>query len=163
MSTKKAPRTTWPRLRGRTPHHGATPAPDPLDWGPLADAARVGIEWMLDRAAEMVADYSEEAEAVERVRVFVHARLAGLEIPLAVEDLLFVMGLVIQRVGAHVGVEDADAELGAPVEEMLDVMGLPLDGVAPLRLGLRPRPLIRRCPGAASVRFVRDPYIHAAA
>lgn len=161
MSTKTATRINSPRLRGITPIRGETAASDPIDWGPLADAARVGAEWMLDRAAAMVTDYPEEADAVERVRVFMHARLAGIALPLAVEDLLFVMGLVIQRLGEHVGVADAAAELADPIEAALRAMRMPLDAVVPLRHGLRP--LIRRCPGPASARVVRDPYIHAAA
>ena len=162
MTTKKDSRARPATSRPRGAHvsQRAAPLAPPVDWAPIADAALVGAEWVLDRAAEIAADYTEEAAAVERVRAFVHAQLAGVDAPLAIEDLLFVMGLVIERLGRDLGIDDPAT---AMVDPFIATFGGARDELAALRLELRMRPLVRHCPGAPSARRVRDLYIHAAA
>jgi hypothetical protein len=67
----------------------------PLDWTPLFHAFREAFEWALDVAAGLARDYREEVEAVERVREFMRARLAGEPANLSVDDVLFTFALII--------------------------------------------------------------------
>ncbi len=167
MSTKKNVRasSTLPRFRGFTPPRFEVPAPDPdldpIDWTPIAESALVAAEWALDRTAELVGDDPEEAAIVARVRVFVHGQYAGIAVPLAIEDLAFVMGLLIQRLGHDRGADDIALALH-DLEPLAAAMGVPRSDLRALHRGLSPRPRRRYCPGAPG-RRVRDLYIHTAA
>jgi hypothetical protein len=144
MTTKKGQRSR--RAEGRMRDTDARAA----EWNRVHAAVTDAADWALDLAGELVGDYPEELVAVERVRQFVHARLAGLGVPLELDDLLLVMALVIQSIGhGHV-----TRLVEAIVDPVATSMGLP-------RAARRPVP--RHCPGAPSARCVRDPYIHAAA
>jgi len=67
----------------------------PLDWTPLFHAFRDAFEWALDIAASLAREYREEVEAVERVRAFMRARLAGEAANLSVDDVLFTFALIM--------------------------------------------------------------------
>ena len=59
----------------------------PLDWTPLFAAFKEAFAWALDVATGLARDYPEEVEAVERVRVFMKARLAGKPATVPVDDV----------------------------------------------------------------------------
>ena len=121
-----------------------------VEWDRLHAAVTDAADWALDRAGELAVDYPEELVAVERVRLFVHARLAGVAVPLDLDDLLLVMALVIQSIGR------------GHVTRLVEAIADPVAASMGLPRGAR-RPVPRHCPGAPSARCVRDPYIHAAA
>ena len=58
----------------------------PLDWTPLFAAFREAFEWALDVAVGLAGDFPEEVEAVERVRTFMRARIAGQPSHVRVDD-----------------------------------------------------------------------------
>jgi hypothetical protein len=75
----------------------------PLDWTPLFQAFEEAFDWALDVAAQLARDYPEEVEAVERVRAFMHARIAGEPAHASVEDILFTFGLIIGAIERDLG------------------------------------------------------------
>ena len=171
MSTKHVcSHATLPRPRGVTPHPHPRPVPaaapdlDPIDWTPLADTALVAAEWALDRAAELVDDDPDNAAIVDRVRVFVHGWYAGVPVPLALEDLAYVMGLLYQRLGRDLGVPvDAIAASLINLEPFAAVLGVSRTDLWAMRRGMGSRAAVRHCPGAPGGRRVRDPYVHTCA
>ena len=76
---------------------------DALDWMPLFKAFKEAFEWSLDVAAALARDYPEELEAVERVRAFMRARIAGSPASVAVDDVLLTFGLVIGAIERDLG------------------------------------------------------------
>jgi len=83
--------------------HKATPR-DELDWTVLFAAFHDAFEWALDIAAAIAREYPEEVAAVERVRTFMRARIAGDISHVRVDDILFTFGLLmaaIERDLAH--------------------------------------------------------------
>ncbi|MCX5742968.1 MAG: hypothetical protein NT062_10780, partial [Proteobacteria bacterium] len=61
-------------------------------------------------------DYPEEVEAVERVRVFMKARLAGKPAIVPVDDVLFTFGLIIGAIERDIGpVSNAGAWFARPL------------------------------------------------
>lgn len=75
----------------------------PLDWTPLFQAFEEAFDWALDVAAKLARDYPEEVEAVERVRLFMHKRIAGQPAHVKVEDILFTFGLIIGAIERDLG------------------------------------------------------------
>ncbi len=75
----------------------------PLNWTPLFSAFEEAFEWALDVATKLARDYPEEVEAVERVRAFMRARIAGQPAHVKVEDILFTFGLVIGAIERDLG------------------------------------------------------------
>lgn len=75
----------------------------PLDWTPLFQAFKEAFDWALDVATQLARDYPEEVEAVERVRVFMHKRIAGEPAHVKVEDILFTFGLIIGAIERDLG------------------------------------------------------------
>lgn len=67
----------------------------PPHWERLYAAFREAFEWALDVAARLARDFPEEAEAIERVRVYMRKRLAGLPAQVSIDDVLFTFGLLI--------------------------------------------------------------------
>jgi hypothetical protein len=70
----------------------------PLDWVLLLRAFRDACEWVLDVAAHIARRYPEEVAAVERVRAYVRARIAGRPAQLRGDDLLFTFALVLAAI-----------------------------------------------------------------
>jgi hypothetical protein len=69
-----------------------------LDWKPLYRALQDSIEWALDVAAKLAAPYPEEVEAIESVRAFVRAKLAGKPAQVRLRDLMLTFGIVIAAI-----------------------------------------------------------------
>lgn len=86
----------------------------PLDWTPLFGAFREAFEWALDVAARLAGDFPEEVEAVERVRVFMRARIAGQPSQVRVDDVLFTFGLIIGAIERDLGPVEALGPWFAP-------------------------------------------------
>jgi len=96
----------------RAPEPGA----DPLDWTPLFRAFKDAFEWALDVAKNLAGDYVEEVDAVERVRVFMRRRLAGIPAHVRIDDVLFVFGLIIGAIERDLGpVESSRPWFGPPM------------------------------------------------
>ena len=74
-----------------------------LDWVPLAWALQDSIEWALDVAAALAAPYPEEVEAIERVRAFVRAKIAGRAAEVRTDDLMLVFAILIASIERDVG------------------------------------------------------------
>jgi hypothetical protein len=82
-------------------HHNTKPKRSrdgELDWTSLFAAFHDAFEWALDVAAEIARRYPEEVAAVERVRTFMRARIAGEMSHVRVDDLLFAFGLLIAAI-----------------------------------------------------------------
>ena len=75
----------------------------PMDWTPLFQAFKEAFDWALDVGAQLARDYPEEVEAVERVRTFMHKRIAGQPAHVKVEDILFTFGLIIGAIERDLG------------------------------------------------------------
>lgn len=77
-----------------------------LDWRSLFAAFEDALEWALDVAKAFAHGFPEEVEAVERLRRFMRARIAGRTAHVRIDDVLFTFGLVIAAI-AHVVDEEA--------------------------------------------------------
>ena len=73
------------------------------DWQRLFKAFREAFDWALDVAAALARDFPEEVEAVERVRAFMRARLAGQPSNVSIDDVLFTFGLLIGAIERDLG------------------------------------------------------------
>jgi hypothetical protein len=71
----------------------------PLDYKPLQKALRHTVEWALDVGAAISREFPDGSSAVERVRAFMDARMAGEPAHLRVDDVLFTLRLVIGALG----------------------------------------------------------------
>ena len=76
---------------------------DEVNWKPLIGAFREAFEWALDVAAALAREYPEEVAAVERVREFMRARLAGKPAMVSVDDVLLTFGLLIGAIERDLG------------------------------------------------------------
>lgn len=74
-----------------------------LEWLPLISAFRDTVEWVLDIAADIAADYPDEVAAVHRVRSFLRHRMAGYPATLRLQDVLFTVGLVLAAIERDLG------------------------------------------------------------
>ena len=74
-----------------------------LDWERLFRAFREAFDWALDVAVALARDFPEEVEAVERVRTFMRARLAGKPAMVSIDDVLFTFGLLIGAIERDLG------------------------------------------------------------
>ena len=74
-----------------------------LEWTPLFQAFKEAFDWALDVAAGLARDYTEEVEAVDRVRRFMHKRIDGRAAHVKVEDILFTFGLIIGAIERDLG------------------------------------------------------------
>jgi hypothetical protein len=75
----------------------------PLDWIPLFQAFHDAFEWALDVARGLAGDFSEEVDAVERVRTFMRSRIAGRVSHVRADDVLFTFGLIIGAIERDLG------------------------------------------------------------
>lgn len=85
----------------------------PVDWAPLLESLQDAFEWALDVAVGLARGYPEEIEAVERVRAYIRARIAGEPATLVVDDALFTFALIIGAIGREL---DAVGELASWME-----------------------------------------------
>ncbi len=85
--------------RGRTTKRDA----GDLDWKPLYRALQDSIEWALDVAVTLASPYPEEVEAIERVRAFVRAKLAGRAAEVRIDDLMLAFGILIAAIERDIG------------------------------------------------------------
>jgi len=67
---------------------------DSKSWTPLFQAFSEALDWALDRAADLARDYPAEVATLERVRTFMHRRIAGDPAAVRPDDLLFTFGLI---------------------------------------------------------------------
>jgi hypothetical protein len=75
----------------------------PMDWTPLFAAFKEAFEWALDVATGLARDFPEEVEAVERVRAYMRARIAGIPSRISIEDVLFTFGLIMGSIERDLG------------------------------------------------------------
>lgn len=76
---------------------------EPLDWTRLFRAFKEAFDWALDVATQLAREYPEEVDAVDRVRRFMHKRIAGQVAHVKVEDILFTFGLLIGAIERDLG------------------------------------------------------------
>ena len=104
------------------PQPSAAPEPqeedESLEWGSLFKAFREAFDWALDVAAALARDFPEEIDAVERVRTFMRARLAGQPAIVAVDDVLFTFGLLIGAIEHDLGTLNPLGPWFAPPQRM---------------------------------------------
>lgn len=67
----------------------------PIEIEPVLTAIEEALDWALDIAAGLVRDYPEEVSSIERARAFMRKRFRGEPAMVAVEDVLFAIGLII--------------------------------------------------------------------
>ena len=67
---------------------------DSKSWTPLFQAFSEALDWALDRAADFADAYPDEVDTLERVRTFMHRRIAGDPAAVRLDDLLFALGLI---------------------------------------------------------------------
>lgn len=96
----KRKKSTKQRNLSRAPEVDAS---DALDWTPLFSAFRQAFEWALDVAAQLARDFPEEVAAVERVRLFIRKRIAGVPAHVRTDDVLFTFGLIIGAIERDLG------------------------------------------------------------
>jgi hypothetical protein len=134
-----------------------------LDWKPLYRALHDSIEWALDVAAKLAAPYPEEVEAIENVRAFVRAKLAGKPAEVRLRDLMLAFGIIIAAIDRDL-TPDGRAVL-APIRVAFDVSTrvLPDRFRIPAAWELWEPAVTRHCPGAHSVVTPRMPHVHYAA
>src|SRR5712691_1751924 len=70
---------------------------------PLVHTFNGVFEWSLDIAAELASDYPDVVDAVERVRGYLHARLAGRRAVLAVDDALLTFAILLGALERELG------------------------------------------------------------
>jgi hypothetical protein len=129
------------------PRHIATDRGVVHDWQPLFAAVGDVSNWALDIAAKLSRDYPEDQQAIENVREFVDAWLAGRRSEVAVSDVLNTIAIIFSAIEIDRGI-DSLALLG-PLRTMTS---MPSSLPALLRLpgaarDEKPTVVIRRFPG----------------
>ncbi len=66
----------------------------PKSWTKLFQAFSEALDWVLSLASDLARNYPAEVAAVERVRTFIHRRIAGDPAHIRADDLLFALGLI---------------------------------------------------------------------
>jgi hypothetical protein len=85
--------------RLRVNHHRlASRRAEEAAWMPLFAALREAVDWSLQVALSLAAPYPEEAAAVEKVRSYVKAKLAGRTADLHIDDALLTLGILIAAI-----------------------------------------------------------------
>jgi hypothetical protein len=74
-----------------------------LDWAAMFGAFREAFEWTLDVAKDLARDYPDEVAAVERVRSFMHAHVAGRDARIRADDVLFTLALIVGAIERDLG------------------------------------------------------------
>ena len=129
-----------------------------LDWKPLYRALQDSMEWALDVAAMLAEPYREEVEAIESVRTFVRAKLAGRPAQVRPRDLMLTFGILIAAIERDLA-PDRRAVLaplhlavGGSVTPLPEIFRIP---AAPL---WQP-PVTHHCPGAHTELTRRMPHV----
>ena len=102
MKKQKNEKAKYERKRN-TPREAEDPKGVVLDWRPLLMAFREATEWALDIACALAREFPEEVAAVERVRIYLRKRIAGIPAHLDETDLLFTFGLLIGAIERDLG------------------------------------------------------------
>jgi hypothetical protein len=66
----------------------------PKSWIKLFQAFAEALDWVLSLASDLARNYPAEVATVERVRTFIHRRIAGDPAHIRADDLLFALGLI---------------------------------------------------------------------
>lgn len=66
----------------------------PKSWTKLFQAFAEALDWVLSLASDLARNYPAEVATVERVRTFIHRRIAGDPAHIRADDLLFALGLI---------------------------------------------------------------------
>lgn len=130
-----------------------------LDWKPLYRALHDSIEWALDIAAKLAAPYPEEVEAIENVRAFVRAKLAGQAATVRLVDVMLTFGIIIAAIERDL---DGDSRmLLKPVHFAVtnSFASLPKVIRIPAAPELWEPTVTHHCPGAHSVPTRRAPHV----
>ena len=90
--TKKKTRTVLPASHAQRPKRSL-----------LLAGFHEAINWGLDAAALFVRGFRAEIESVERVRAFVNGRMAGNEVPIELDDLLFTFAVALAALEVEQG------------------------------------------------------------
>lgn len=77
------------------------------DWKPLFAHLQTTAEWALDLAARLAEGYSDDIEAIERVRSYLRGWLAGRRIDLDLNDLLTALGILFAAIEIDRGIDSA--------------------------------------------------------
>ncbi len=78
------------------------------DWQPLFAALKDVIDWALDIAAKLSRDYSEDIEAIERVRIAFHAWLDGRPCDMDVNDVLLTVATILAQIEIDLGINSSE-------------------------------------------------------
>jgi hypothetical protein len=130
-----------------------------LDWKPLYSALRDSIEWALDIAAKLAAPYPEEVEAIENVRAFVRAKLAGEEAQVRLVDVMLTFGIIVAAIETDLGPQSR--VLLSPMHSVVtnSMASLPRVIRIPAASELWERSVTQHCPGAQAVPTRRAPHV----
>jgi hypothetical protein len=77
------------------------------DWQPLFARLQEAIDWALDVARRLAADYEEELEAIERVRGYVRAWIEGRRIDIDMNDVYTTLAIVFAAIELDVGIDSS--------------------------------------------------------
>lgn len=77
------------------------------DWQPLFARLQEAIDWGLDIAVRLAADYDEELEAIERVRGYVRAWLEGRRIDIDMHDVYTTLAILFAAIELDVGIDSS--------------------------------------------------------
>lgn len=130
-----------------------------LDWKPLYRALSDSIEWALDVAAKLAAPYPEEVEAVENVRAFVRAKLAGQSAQVRLVDVMLTFGIIVAAIETDLGPQSR--VLLSPMHSVVtnSMASLPRVIRIPAAAELWEPAVTQHCPGAHSVPTRRVPHV----
>ena len=130
-----------------------------LDWKPLYSALRDSIEWALDIAAKLAEPYPEEVAAIENVRAFVRAKLAGQEAKVRLVDVMLTFGIIIAAIERDLGPQSR--MLLAPVHFAVtnSMASLPNVIRIPSASELWESAVTQHCPGEHAVPTRRAPHV----
>ena len=112
----------------------------------LFRALKDAFEWAIDIAAGLARDYPEEVEAVERLRAYLRAWLAGNRATVPLQDVLFVLALLMSAIERGCGAIGLGAAGAAPS------IPLRLPG-SPTGLPFVPRVFVRAWPRSTSAHI----------
>ena len=151
--SKKKDKTSDPNERNPMTDEGD------LDWKPLYSALRESIEWALDIAAKLAAPYPEEVEAIENVRAFVRAKLAGEAAKVRLVDVMLTFGIIIAAIERDLGPQSR--MLLSPVHFAVtsSMASLPKVIRIPSAAELWESAVTQHCPGEHAVPTRRAPHV----
>ncbi len=80
-------------------------------------AFRESFEWTLDVARDVAHDYPTEVTAIERVRTFMHAQVAGRDAHIRADDVLFTLALIVGAIERDLGPSSGSGGLDFDLRE----------------------------------------------